>query len=402
MRVNSKTSIFSRLRLGLLLAAAFATATAWGQEQYSSGPGFSQSCDTRLARPTETVVSGVGKRISFIAGPTGKRDFHSITDFKMMSFNVLNLESSPGRYETDATTGERRFVPQHITLPEQKTRELAETILAEDPDVVTLLEVESLSAASSFAKQILQDKYFVILVPGNDNRVNIAFLVKKDLPFDVTVQSHTLRKHQYRGQNQATFTRDFPVLEFRKMGSSPRSAPAFLYAGVHLKSQRVPDDSDDPRAEKKRKAQVEEMIHAIAAIKRKYGAAGEQIPVFLAGDFNADLKSDPEFQALRDAGYQDSFDLAGIPADDPRRVTHSFFKRRRDGSFEPPKYNQLDGIFYLGPPNFRPTSIRSVPYKDTRGRPKPLPTTLDEREENPSDHFALSLAADLSWIFRVP
>lgn len=346
------------------------------------GPGFVATRCSDTLSGSEPNSSPVGPRYKFKAKNEEKRVIESIKNMKVMSFNVLNLNESPGKYVLNPKTGKKEFVYGKIKKPEDQVKGICDTINRANPDIAVLTEVESLHALSETNMKCMHENYFVILIEGNDGRgIDIGYLIKKDLPFDLDFQSHKHIEHEFNGKKEKVFSRDFPVLEFRKSGGDPKSAPLFVFAGVHLKSQR--DDGVDIRSVKKRTAQVEVLADISEKILQKWG---KDVPMIIAGDFNADIPSSAEFMKLREKGFVDSFDVAGVDPLSEERITQSYFPRGAD-----PIYSQLDGIFITSAMALKKMllSIRKIPYYDENGNPKPLPKSYDERAKLPSDHWAI-------------
>ena len=386
----------SQLALLLFLAQSlFAAVPVDPNALPCAGPGFKLLCENQLVKPSDSVTPGLGPRFSFKSDDkTSKRDLSKMDELRMLAFNTMNLQESVGRFEIDPKTGEKKFIPGRIIKPESEVLGVCEAIKRANPDMAVLTEVESIHALDAVNRKCLEEQYFLILIEGNDDRgIDVSFLVKKDLPFDMVIQSQKLVHTQYLGKDTIAFSRDFPVLEIRMKGADPKSTPLMILAGTHLKSQRD-SGKKDPGSREKRRVQVETMTQILKGYESRYKTP---VPFFTMGDFNGDLQDAPEFKGMSQSGYVDSFNAAKIPVGDPRRTSHVFFdgSGKRDDS-------QLDGIFIsqkladcLGL-----KSIEALPYLDKQGKPKPLPKNHDERDQNPSDHYPLLGIFDFSKILN--
>lgn len=302
-----------------------------------------------------------------------KIEFTRDSELSVLSYNTLNLQRTTGRYLTK--NGVRVFEQAPKNKPLWQTRWIARIIKDKNPDVLVLQEVEGRQAVYQFNRKHLNNDYEIFYVGGNDQRgINIAILMHKRMPFKYEIHSHRKLKMKdptpgKEGEEIGYFSRDFPVLIVK----DEKENPLFLVGGVHLKSQRA--RGDDPNSTALRTAQVENTLEVLEDYQKVY----PDIPMFVAGDFNADLITKPEFASLRSKEFlTDAFD--GMPREE--RITHSFHPRGGET-----QYSQLDGIFFR---NARKVRARVLPYKDPKTRRvKPLPKTWDERNTNPSDHFPI-------------
>jgi hypothetical protein len=311
-------------------------------------------------------------------------EIHSISS---MQYNVENLFNYQGKYGYDE---QGKWVMQQPpkTKPEARFLRLKANIERANPDIMTWQEVENLQAADDFVNTYLDGKYRVILIEGNDSRgIDVAMLVKKDLPFDVVVQSH----RELTDSGNKVFSRDFVVAEFYLPNSKDSDEPLFKIMNTHNKSQR--DSPGDPRSVKKRTAQVQKQ----AEIANQEAKEHPEVPAFIVGDLNADVRNAPEFQPLWDIGYKDSFNVIKntIPVD--QRITQSYFPP--GGA---PVYNQLDGIL-ASPVAQQKEVIKSVEIisdLNPDGTPMRLPRTFREREKQASDHRAIKMEIDFKKIYE--
>ena len=304
-----------------------------------------------------------------------------------MTFNVMDLAEAPGKYSMD-----RGMLTYHhgpILKPEWQIEGVFRTIQRVDPDFFSLEEVQTLSALNLKTKRYLNDNYYNILVPGNDAlEHNITLSFKKDLPIKFEVLSNRDRVHRYLGEKKHLFPRDLPVVIIKDLDDHPIAA----FVLVHHKSKNSRGKSNhesDPESFLKRSDGVKVQLEVIQAIKQEYPG----IPVFSAGDHNADLRSAPEFKPLWNAGMVDLFTLLKVSEKNLERVTQCFFPMDR-----PSVYSQLDGILLDAETAARPEMVRSggrVNFTDKLGRVFPLPKSYEERKHYYSDHFPLAVQLNL-------
>ncbi|MEK7357130.1 MAG: hypothetical protein AAB250_11825 [Bdellovibrionota bacterium] len=126
----------------------------------------------------------------------------------------------------------------------------------------------------------------------------------------------------------------------------------------------------------------------IDGYRRKYG---KDVPLMIAGDFNTTVTNSPEVKPVKDRMI-DAFDVKGLKGN--ARVTHTFHPN--GGKTE---NNQIDAVFVSSSLASSVLEAGVYRYKDSNGREIPLPTTWDERSENPSDHFPVFVRVSTKQIF---
>lgn len=323
----------------------------------------------------------------------GGRVLDEDSEIKIGTFNVLNLEFSPGKYIYDMQKKEKVFTPGFISKDQEQVKGVAKAILDEDMDIIVLQEVEGMQPLARFNQKFLGDKYEVFLQSGNDPRgIEIGFLVKKDLPFKIQMHGHAWKQwsHPIFKKNVQVFSRDLPALHIRHKSASMTEKPDFIIAGTHYKSQR--SYRGDKRSAMFRAKQVEET----RAILEDYDKNYPGVPILLGGDFNADIHRSPEFKALLEDDFmQDSFDLSRNKLAPKERVTQTFHPRKGAA-----QQSQLDAILVNRSASSAVVEAKVYRYKDEHGREKPLPKTYDERELNPSDHFPVVLRVKTSELLN--
>jgi endonuclease/exonuclease/phosphatase family metal-dependent hydrolase len=318
----------------------------------------------------------------------GGRSVSELGDVKVGTYNVLNLEFSPGKYLDNPKTGSREFTPKHITKDPEEVAGIAKVIKEENLDIVILQEVEGRTAVEMFNFKHLDGQYEVFLKPGNDSRgIEIAFLVKKDLPFKVKMTTNKELEWSNKISNkiEKIFSRDLPGLNIWSKNSSGADPPDLVILGNHLKSQR--DRSGDPKSLLFRTRQVEEIKKVIQNYESDYPG----VPVILAGDFNADVHKGVEFKSLFENNLMtDSFELSSKKLTEAQRITHTFHPRKG-----PTSNSQLDAVLTNQSGKNLIIDAKVYRYKDNNGKEMAIPKTYAERQLNPSDHFPIIVRLDL-------
>jgi endonuclease/exonuclease/phosphatase family metal-dependent hydrolase len=326
---------------------------------FSSRPVFaneSSNCSAALRSLLDTVTRDT---------QTPKRKLGDITELKLGTYNTLNLMQDA---DTSAAGMSHR-------------EDIAEVILQNDLDVVTLQEVSGLDQLQKFADTHLLGRYMPFITAGNDERgIQVGFLVKKDLPFQMKLQTHADVRAVYpvTGEERRIFSRDVPTLSIWSDAQDPATDnPLVIFNGTHFKSKR--DADGDPESRILRATQAK----AAAEILKKQKEENPRSLILLAGDFNGDIRSEAEFQPLRDS-MRDVLEIYGVKDED--RITHSFHPRGGTAS-----YSQLDAFFMFGDHARYILDAWVHRYKDARGLEKEIPRTFKQRRDNPSDHFPLLL-----------
>ena len=293
-----------------------------------------------------------------------KRSLEELPQLRFGTYNTLNLmQSADGA----------------ALKSEEKRLGVAAAILENDLDVAVLQEVEDLQKCKNYARDYLKDRYEVLLATGNDKRgIQVAYLVKKDLPFQIKLDSHANTRAFYSvvGQEIPIFSRDLPALRIWADSQNTASEdPLVVFYGTHFKSKRSKDGDSESRI--LRRTQVE----TAAAIIRKDRDAHPSTFIMIAGDFNGDVHKDAEFAPIKKV-LADAFDLQSRKLSEADRVTHTYHPR--EGATQ---FSQIDAFFVSGDKAQYIEEAFVHRYKDGEGNIKPVPQTWEERELNPSDHF---------------
>ncbi|HRO68664.1 MAG TPA: hypothetical protein PL182_13915, partial [Pseudobdellovibrionaceae bacterium] len=263
-----------------------------------SGSKFSQGA--RCERVFLGPFMGPASRRA-IPGPYRKE---STRKLKFLEFNMLNL------FERDFSLTDQKFNKGTDVKTEAQREGLARIIRKSDPDIMTWVEVENFRAAELFSDRYLDKRYQVFLMEGNDPRgIDVAVLVKKDLPFEVEYRSlkDLAEVNSFSNHHEPevkVFSRDLPMAIFRRLDGGMKKEE-FILLSTHYKSQRGNQGSFP-----KRLLQAEATESAVQHLRREFG---DDLPIILTGDFNNDVPSSPEFAPLWRAGFKDSFDLSKNP-----------------------------------------------------------------------------------------
>lgn len=370
------------LRIFLLFALALLSSTY--QAAAGPNPYTKQDCTTSFSKFVEVQQLPEGPRLVIRSPRTGVRDYDSINELKIGQYNMENIMNYRTRWKRD---GDGQWIKEAESgqRPDARWDQLAKNILREDPDVMAWEEIEDLQIAKEFVRTKLGNKYKVILVEGNDMRgIDVAFVVKRNLPYDFVVQSH----RNLDKDNRKIFSRDLLSVSFLPPGASDTSEPLLQVHVTHNKA--MIDSPNDPKGTKLRTLQMATQ----AEIVKKQEAKFPNVPSFIVGDLNADPRTAPEYSPLWNTGFIDGFNADPTPVPVGERVTQSYFP----GNGGPTVHNQLDAILV----SKRAQEIQMV--KDTKvvrdldlnGNEVGIPQTFEEKKTRPSDHRMLVMTIDLT------
>ncbi len=283
--------------------------------------------------------------------------------------------------------------------PLQKLRGLAQTILFEDPEFITVNEVGGLESLDNFNRLFLEDRYIPYLIEGNSNRgIDIGYLVHKQLGYKYLLLTHKNRPlnfiypheedlNKYHDKNNQPerkikthyFSRDVSEL---RIFHGDSAEPQLILLLVHLKS-KLDEDGIDPRGKQRRKAELETLVEIYNERRKEFS---KKIPTMILGDFNGLARrtgTDTEFAKLyKETDLMDVLDVIKAPAD--QRCTQLQFQRA-GGQVR----MQIDYIFLS--PELHELVIAEkcyvAPLRNEKGEPYSSPRSLDERLFLPSDHY---------------
>lgn len=371
----------SSLAAGLFLCGLNIRAEEPAFDLDNSAGGLSDVTRSVAAPPMPSPVPAV-------------RGLEAIRELKIVSYNIRDLMRDPSKefsWDPALKRHVKQLWPEYNGKPPWQRKASARVLLDMGPDIIVLQEVEDVAVLGRFNSEYLDDGYNSFLIDGNDDRkIDIGFLVKKELPFDIEHRTHkneTWNNPLYNGAVRPLFSRDLPALIVRARG---KARPLFVLFGTHFKSKR--SAPGDPESNKFRKVQVERASGIINGYQREFGP---DIPILLAGDFNGNLHSEPAFDSLwKIAGLIDSFDLLARPPPQRERITHIYFPP--DGA--PAQAGQIDAI--LVSPSLRGCvkAAEVYRYTDGEGNKMNLPGSYQEREGNPSDHYPVAVTLDFQSI----
>lgn len=315
------------------------------------------------------------------------RELSSVTELRIMSYNMQDFFLKLGKYK-DMPQQQYEDMIRAPMKSEEQIVGSAKAIRDTNPDFVIAEEVEGKETLAAFSQAYLGDQYNAFGVPGNDTRgIQIGFLIKKDLPLDITIESHKDLQwfNDDDGQHETLFSRDLPALIIRPRGSDK---PALIVIGMHAKAKI--DRENDPQSRGLRTAQMEATAEIIADYQKKYGA---NVPIIMGGDFNIDVRTQPDVAAVKEK-MVDGFDIAKTPT--PARITHTYHPRGGGLS----EFGQLDTIFVSPALRANVISMQAYRFKDRNGRELPIPQNHEEAIANPSDHYPVFMRLSTEKIFR--
>jgi hypothetical protein len=332
-------------------------------------------------------VGSSGSRARLTSSPS-LRPLSAVKDLRFLAFNVENLFVSTGRFERTSAT-ELRPVAGRGPEPksEREIQQLRDVINDINPDIAVITEVESLGALQAMAAR-LESRFKGYVIEGNDSRgIDIGFLVKADLPFHVTHETHKDMKwfDPIDRREIPLFSRDVPALLLRR---TQGDKPFLIVLGNHAKSKR--DRPGDPESNILRTAQYEGIATIIRSYQRQYGI---DVPILLAGDFNTDVRRGPELSPLRGL-LASAFDHAPVVTPVSERITHTYHPK--DGPTDAKQMDDFQASAALLP---RLEEALVYRYRNADGSIMPFARTFAERQRQPSDHLpvVLRISTDGLW-----
>lgn len=276
----------------------------------------------------------------------------------------------------------------------KKALDIGKALHEIDADIIMLCEVGGLESLTNLNKLFLSSEYSCYLIEGNSDRnIDVGFLIKKKLDFNVEVKSNKNRPINYlypheresieKGYANATnsshyFSRD--VIELRL---SQDGEPAFLQIFLtHLKS-RLDPERIDPNGFERRQAELKTLLDIYAESRTL-----RKIPTLVAGDFNGNagrIETDEEFKEIYSrTDLLDVLEVCHLPQEE--RAT--FYQVRNGGRADG---RQIDFAFLSEELHslVKPQSAYVYQYKNHRGEIIPPPRSLDAKSQLPSDHYPL-------------
>lgn len=299
-----------------------------------------------------------------------------MTKLKVLQWNLENLFvflDTPNDKEISQIT---EIEWQRLTLARMpnkalnKLNEIKETIERVNPDICVFCEVGGKESLHNLNKLFLDNQYTVHMAKSNSSRgIDIGFLVKKDVDYQIKVKSNRFFKLDSKFQEDSKFSRDIPELRFYD-GKELK----LVIMGVHFKSKL--SMGDDYFGIETRASEIRGLIKIYQRLRIKYN-----VPIMVAGDFNGQMRIDSEFEPLLvDTDLRDYLDYTDYSDED--RATFVLVTDKV-------KAMQLDYIMVS--PDLIPVidfeESKVLRFKTFYDIDLPLPTSFTEKKKLPSDHY---------------
>ncbi len=281
--------------------------------------------------------------------------------------------------------------------PLRKLKEIASIFLEVDPDIIMLTEVGGEESLQNFNEHFLQNNFYTALIEGNSDRsIDVGFLINKRCGFHFHIETNKNRSINFlyphekeslaKGINTEhiptshKFSRDVAELHLFK---TKKEEPFLITLLTHLKSPLDPDYID-PQGAERRQAELKTLVQIYNEQKNNY----KDCPIIVCGDFNGNASrhnTDKEFKDLYQlTDLEDVLELNNTPIIERQ----TFFHVRSGGKSEG---RQIDFCF-LGDSvkkNFQNTKSFIYRYKNELGIRIHAPSTIEEKEYLPSDHYPI-------------
>jgi len=253
-----------------------------------------------------------------------------------------------------------------------KTFSLAQTIKDSQADIVMMTEVGGHESLHNFARFLLNDEYSSMSLPSNSDRgIDLGYLVKKDLPYELALHSHIDFDLPHPARR---FSRDVLRLDLIR---DQKIEMIFLL--VHIKSKL-----DLKRADFEGRTRRVLEVKGLLEIYKKLLV--HDVPILVGGDFNGhagEKDTEEEFKAIyAETDLKDMAYLAKVPEDE--RFSYIYFNRggnrfvqQIDYLFISEKYSHL----------VEASECYFPRYKSPQGMPLPVPTRMEQKSSLPSDHY---------------
>lgn len=256
----------------------------------------------------------------------------------------------------------------------EKCQILANTIQDAQADIVMMTEVGGPESLSNFAKYVLNDEYLSFSLPSNSDRgIDLGYLVKKSLPYEIDIHSHINFPLPYPAKR---FSRDVLRLDLKQNGEMK-----MILLLVHIKS-KLDLKRADFEGRTRRVLEVKGLVH----IYQDLCAQFPHTPILIGGDMNGhagERDTEEEFRPIYEqTDLKDIAFLTGIPDED--RFSYIYFNRGGNRFVQ-----QIDYLFISN--NFAhlldPTECYFPRYKNLLGSPLPVPKRMEQKNILPSDHY---------------
>lgn len=296
--------------------------------------------------------------------------FHSVTSPTQPAVqSTAHTKPRDGLRIASYNVESERYRP--VSTPD-KLESLTAEMQAVDADVWMIEEIGSEEELDLLAKSLGGD-FLVAYIEGNDRNRHLGVIAKKHAKTRLIARSHT--RIELDSDGTPTFNRDFPVI----MALDESDQAQWMLFGTHYKSKRASADGGSQA----RKTQVDASIALIQAYRLWMG---DKAPIFIAGDFNDDLSSADDFDALWQTGWKNP--LAG-------NKTH-FYARRKKGRVDVAEATQLDGILVQSKHADRVTHAAAQDNAFTLASLSNDPEERKRFNQRPSDHLPVFIDIRLS------
>lgn len=310
----------------------------------------------------------------------------SPSELKVMVLNAQDLFLFMDKHDQSSIENltEMKWQMMSASLFNNKSKDkclsLARTILDSGADVVMMTEVGGHESLANFAKQVLNDEYFSLSLPSNSDRgIDLGYLIKKTLPFEVAIHTHVDFTLPYPAKR---FSRDVLRLDFIR-----NEKIEMIFLLVHIKS-KLDLKKADFEGRNRRILEVKGLLEIYEKL------LVHQVPILVGGDFNGhagEKETEEEFKALYDkTDLKDIAYLAKIPEEE--RFSYIYFNRGGNRFVQ-----QIDYLFI----SERFAHLIDAPecyfprYKNANGIPLPIPTRMEQKNTLPSDHYPFLAALRL-------
>ena len=249
---------------------------------------------------------------------------------------------------------------------------LAQTIQRSGADIVMMTEVGGHESLANFARFVLNDEYTSLSLPSNSDRgIDLGYLVKKSLPFELAIHSHI----DYALPEPARkFSRDVLRLDLIR-----NQKIEMIFLLVHIKS-KLDLRRNDFEGRTRRVLEVKGLLEIYKKL------LVHNVPILVGGDFNGhagEKDTEEEFKTLySETDLKDVAHLAKIPEED--RFSYIYFTRggnrfvqQIDYLFISEKYSHL----------LVPEDCYFPRYTNPEGLPLPIPKRMEQKNSLPSDHY---------------
>lgn len=256
----------------------------------------------------------------------------------------------------------------------EKCLMLAQTIRDNNADIVMVTEVGGPESLSNFSKYILNDEYFVFSLPSNSDRgIDLGYLVKKTLPYEVDVHTHIDFPLPLPAKR---FSRDVLRLDLKLSGETK-----MIFLLAHIKS-KLDLKRADFEGRTRRVLEVKGLIDIYKDLQHSH----PDIPIFVGGDMNGhagERDTEEEFKQIYElSDLKDIAFMAQIPDED--RFSYIYFTRGGNRFVQ-----QIDYLFLSE--KFKhliiPSECYFPRYKHLSGAPLAIPARMEHKNILPSDHY---------------